>query len=307
MKTLRITLVGLGACLGLSLIGLVFTFVAGSAARMETVPQASLPWRIECADCPPQFSESSDRMLRLDFGGSPHLAYGRDHLYYAWLDGDTWRSELVDLAYRVGTHASLELDGAGNPHISYYDALNGALKYARQEISGWQAISLGAADDSRTSLALDSAGYPHISYRGGAMLQYAYQDATGWHFETADSAPNTGQRSSLALDGSGVAHISYWDAQNSDLKYAARTGGVWQTTTVDGAGNFGEHSSIAVDEIWKPAHQLLPGVAGVQPEIRPSGGQPVGHCHGRYAQWGGHLQRHRPGWRRLPAHQLPGG
>jgi len=252
MKILRITLVWFGACLGLNLIALVFFFAAGSAAQMGTTPQASLPWRIECADCPPQFSESSDRMLRLDSGGSPHLAYGRDHLYYAWLDGDTWRSETVDPAYRVGTHAALALDGAGNSRISYYDALNGSLKYARREASGWQVFSLGAADDSRTSLALDSAGYPHISYRGGATLKYAYQDVGGWHFETADSAPNTGQRSSLALDGSGVPHISYWDAQNTDLKYATRIAGVWQTAVVEGAGNFGEHNSIAVDAAGNP-------------------------------------------------------
>ena len=252
MKTSRIVLTFLAASLGVALLALVFLPVSASTARMETAPQASLPWRIECADCPPQFSESSDRMLRLDSGGNPHLAYGRDHLYYAWLDGDTWRSETVDPAYRVGTHAALALDGAATPHISYFDALNRTLKFARREASGWQVLSLGAADDSRTSLALDSAGYPHISYRAGATLKYAYQDPGGWHFETADSAPNSGWRSSLALDSSGVPHISYWDAQNTDLKYAARTGGVWQTTIVEGAGNFGEHSSIAVDAAGNP-------------------------------------------------------
>ena len=63
----------------------------------------------------------SDRSLRLDSEGHPHIAYGGKHLYYAWHDGVEWHYETVDGAYEVGMFASLALDAAGRPHISYYD------------------------------------------------------------------------------------------------------------------------------------------------------------------------------------------
>jgi hypothetical protein len=56
---------------------------ASVPAAQPAVPQAG-DFLIECADCPREFDDSSDRMLRLDSLGDPHLAYGRDHLYYTW-------------------------------------------------------------------------------------------------------------------------------------------------------------------------------------------------------------------------------
>ena len=89
---------------------------------------ASLGWVIECVDCPKYFEEMSDRSLRLDAAGHPHIAYGSDHLYYAWHDGTTWHLETVDDAPGVGSYASLALDGGGYPHISYYDSTNEDLR-----------------------------------------------------------------------------------------------------------------------------------------------------------------------------------
>lgn len=100
-------------------------------------------WEIEVVDNGKQFSQMTDRSLRLDAEGNPHIAYGEDHLYYAFHDGIAWHYEVADLSYGVGLHASLALDGSGYPHISYYDATNGDLKYARA--SGQTVIELTAS------------------------------------------------------------------------------------------------------------------------------------------------------------------
>ena len=115
-----------GKCLlQLGLLALLLTPLA-----FQATPTAADGWVIECVDCPKYFDGITDRSLRLDADGNPRIAYGGDHLYYAWHDGANWHYEMADDSPGVGKHASLALDGNGYPHISYYDRTNGDLSYA---------------------------------------------------------------------------------------------------------------------------------------------------------------------------------
>jgi len=73
------------------------------------------------------------RSLTLETSGKAHIAYGKNHLYYAWNDGSAWHSETVDDSPAVGNDTSLVLDNDIYPHISYFDDWNGDLKYAHHE------------------------------------------------------------------------------------------------------------------------------------------------------------------------------
>ncbi len=84
------------------------------------------------------FRQMEDRSLALDPNGHPHIAYGEEHLYYAWYDGSAWHVESVDSSAGVGRHAALGVDASGRPHISYYDATLGNLKYAHYDGAAWQ-------------------------------------------------------------------------------------------------------------------------------------------------------------------------
>ncbi|MBI4675170.1 MAG: hypothetical protein HY741_26310 [Chloroflexi bacterium] len=132
------------------------------AMRPAEESAASLTWNIQSVDAPKQFSEMGNRSLRLDAAGRPHIAYGGDHLYYAWHDGTAWHFETVDSAAGVGLYASLALDATGNPHISYCQSVlkyscGGGLKYARWTGSAWAIETVDNAADGYTSLALDAA------------------------------------------------------------------------------------------------------------------------------------------------------
>lgn len=104
----------------------------------DCAQEAASLWAVERVDTTKSFQDMRDNSLALDVNGYPHIAYGADHLYYAYFDGTAWNLSTVDAADGVGTYASLELDGAGRPHIGYYDRPNDALKYARYDGTAWQ-------------------------------------------------------------------------------------------------------------------------------------------------------------------------
>ena len=133
------------------------------------------------------------------------LAYGGDHLYYAWYDGATWQSEVADGAPGVGQYASLALDDAGQPHIAYYDGVASDLRYARRDANGWhvQVVAADGAVGLHASLALDAAGWPHIAFyddTAGAVRVALLGDA-GWALETVEGVGGVVRDISLALDG----------------------------------------------------------------------------------------------------------
>jgi hypothetical protein len=75
--------------------------------------------------------------------------------------------ETVDVGGELGEFTSLELDAAGQPHISYADAPNHIIKYAYRSAGAWhiETVDTGLGSSSGyNSLALDADGQPHISY-----------------------------------------------------------------------------------------------------------------------------------------------
>jgi hypothetical protein len=196
---------------------------------VSATPAASRTWVIEGVDCPKQFSDMTDRSLRLDADGHPHIAYGEDHLYYAWHDGSSWHLETADSSYLVGKHASLDLDQQGYPHICYYDDFERDLKYAHKDAAGWHCQTVDGQGDvgEYTSVALGPAGHPHITYydETNRDLKYAYHDGSQWHVELVDSAGSAGSYGSVALDASGEPHVGY--RTGNELGYAHRDAGGW--------------------------------------------------------------------------------
>ncbi|MBN1426430.1 hypothetical protein JXA88_17925 [Candidatus Fermentibacteria bacterium] len=214
-------------------------------------PALAQTWEIEVLDNGKQFSEMTDRSLRLDAQGHPHIAYGGDWLYYAWHDGVEWQSEVADASFGIGRFASLDLDGSGSPHIGYYDSTTTDLKYAYKDAAGWHIETVDSEGNvgKYTSIALDASGSPHIGYYDATNtdLKYAHKDAAGWHIETVDSQGYVGRYTSIALDGQGSPHIGYNTYVGGDLKYAYKDAAGWHVQTVDSEGSVGSYTSLALD------------------------------------------------------------
>ncbi len=250
----------------LGVIALFFSMLVTGTAAENRVGSAARPdstWQIETVDAPRFFSEMGDRYLAVDSAGHPHLAYGFDHLYYAWNDGTFWHSEVVDSEKTVGEGAALALDGADRPHISYYDGVYTeggvrALKYAHLEGTTWITETVDdtiwSGGSYASSIAVDVADRPHIIYYSShdSALKYAYYDGSAWYTSTVESGVDLSyefQRPSLVLDAEGHPHVSYPDASGG-IKYAHFDGTSWTVSTVDSGG--GSATSLVLDTAGRP-------------------------------------------------------
>jgi PKD repeat protein len=134
-------------------------------------------WHVATADSGVERGYQSSIAL---YGGEPFISHNdastNDLIFTTYSGG--WSSVPVDTTDSVGTFTSIEVDSAGNPHISYYQATAQNLKYAFYDGADWQLRTIDSAGDvgQYTSLALDSGGYPHITYYDATNgdLKYAY-------------------------------------------------------------------------------------------------------------------------------------
>ncbi len=225
-------------------------------------------WSIQRVDAPKLFKEMTDRSLGVDGNGRPHLAYGGDHLYYAYRDGTGWHRETVDGAFGVGSHAALAVTGTTvvTIQISYYDAAHGDLKYARKDARGqWILETVDQVGDvgrySSIAIAPRPPYTPHISYYDATnqRLKHAYRDGQGWKVETVDANGNrVGLYTSIAVDSQGNPHIAYIDDWNNIVRYASRNEFGWSTQWVfqNLEGGVG-YASLALDRFDDPMISVL--------------------------------------------------
>jgi hypothetical protein len=217
-------------------------------------PAVTEAWTTGEVDAPKIFSNFYSRAISIDSSGNPHIAYGEDHLYYAYHDGSSWNYETVDSSTGVGQFASIALDSSGKVHISYYDWTNGHLKYATNLSGSWVAVTVDSSGDVgvNTSIAIDSLNNVHISYYdwindNNGHLKYATNSSGSWVAVTVDGSGDVGLYSSIAMDSSDKVHISYYDYNNDYLKYATNATDSWVTATADNSGTVGMYTSIAMD------------------------------------------------------------
>ncbi len=222
------------------------------------VGAAGAQWSFERADKGEQYRYLTDRSLRLDAVGRPHIAYGWHELHFAWHDGAAWQFELVDGQADVGWHAALALDGDGDPCISYHDEGRHDLKYARKDAAGWHVETVDSAGwvGEYTSVGVSPTGMPHISYydRTNETVKHAWYTGLGWNVETVGEHGDLCWSTSLAVDGDGYPHLTYASAfPHEDLMYAFKDASGWHFEKADSqVTTIGSYNSLALDGNGSP-------------------------------------------------------
>lgn len=182
--------------------------------------------------------------------------------------------QIPDGDEKVGRYTSMELDGAGNPVISYQDDARNTLRVLHcntADCSGTdRTISTpditGGDVGAYTSLTLDAAGNPVVSYfddtNAGLRLLHCNDPSCLGQDESVELVDATGQGelghdTSLVLDQDGHPVISHWDATNDDLRVVHCNdpncaGGDESITTPDTTGEVGAVTSLALDDRGNP-------------------------------------------------------
>jgi hypothetical protein len=216
--------------------------------------------------------------LALDAAGNPVVSYldiGESRIKLLHCNdpacaGNNESIQSPDPSFAGGTGASLVLDAAGNPVISYAGIDDLRLAHCNDPACTGGDESIQAPDANgtfgATSLSLDAAGNPVVSYydgdNGDLKVMHCNDSACAGGGETVqspDTNGNVGAFSSLELDGAGHPVVSYSERFNGDLKLIhcndpACLGGDDPIELLDTAlgGGFGGSGSLALDAAGNP-------------------------------------------------------
>ena len=165
--------------------------------------------------------------------GQPALSYydGRSgDLIFASFDGAHWNLETVASEGDVGKFSSLQIDGEGRPHITFYDDLGGSagrVLYAVRDAGSWTLEEIATLDDVRlgmtgarrnSALALDADGVPHVAFSDQDSVGYATRTDGVWDVVEVATAGDRafGQLVSLKVDIAGIPHLAFTELTQSN-------------------------------------------------------------------------------------------
>ncbi|MCX7943382.1 MAG: hypothetical protein N2746_02595 [Deltaproteobacteria bacterium] len=216
-------------------------------------------FRIERVDAPRFFTNFYNRSIKTDSNNIPHIVYGGDNLYHAYLSGANFITEVIDNSPGVGEYASLFIDKNDYIHISYYNPTNLSLMYATNSGGVWSKSTVDSGNNvgMYSAIAVDNNGFVHIAYFDATTsdLKYATNSSGVWTTQVVESQFTSGEYCSIHLDSSNNPHIAYYKRgftpNKGVLRYARRSGNIWNIQTLDDQGDgiyVGLFTSIFIDK-----------------------------------------------------------
>jgi hypothetical protein len=182
--------------------------------------------------------------------------------YYELSDGDWDVTEIGSGPIEYEWNASLAVDPAGDPAISYFDNNTQDLMYASRAGGTWTIETITADGDVGrfSSLAFDGDGRPHVSFLAlPSTVSYAVRDGGAWTIEEVGTLDQVviafeGARriTDIGIGAGGMPHIAF--ADQAVVRYATKDSGAWALQDVAAAGSLplGQQVSLRIDAAGIP-------------------------------------------------------
>ena len=194
--------------------------------------------------------------LLLDETGAAHISTMQiqQNLYYATNRGGAWAAMPVAVQDVVGEKHALALDTADHPHLLYYHASLGQLRWAGRDGGAWATSAVAEVDDSplrplELAVAFGPNDVAQIAYVDGAAneLVFGTRQGDGWLL-----APITTAGSNLALTVGPDNRPHLILIQDNRLAYWAQQAGTWQREWISAAGEALFNAFLALDDQNRP-------------------------------------------------------
>ncbi len=221
---------------------------------VSVTPLTLASWFIDAVHAPHSFSLMGPRSQITDSAGTPHIAYGEDHLYHAWRDGQIWQTEIVDPAPQTGRYTSFRVSGPDDLHIAYFDSLFRSIKYAHRFHGVWTIRSVVSGPDIAVpfAMALDQNNLPWIAfvdYASGRLLVTHRISGTEWAVESLADVPDTLNGIAMEIhQGMPRIAFSHGPSNASVLYFLYFDGTQWHSHPVDDSGDVGSDLDMVVSD-----------------------------------------------------------
>ena len=175
------------------------------------------------------------------------------------LTAQSWVVGAIDSVGNVGQYSSITMSQTGEIWLTYYDATNQKLKYARKSGSSWNTFDLllGISTAGWSSIMIDDVGRPSVVLGNPVTAEVKY---LGWlplpptaSVSVIDASGSAGEYSSLATDGAGNLALTYRVSSTKLVRLAQKAGGDWTFQNLFTSTGTPSWSSLAYDQSNRPS------------------------------------------------------
>jgi hypothetical protein len=108
---------------------------------------------------------------------------------YAVRSGTTWTNTIIESTGDIGQCSSVALDPDGYPHLTYFDATNAKLKYARYQANAW-APAFTTTSVTAVGITGSYSYAPQLN-ETGTISATSYPAWMSWNGATLSGSPNS--------------------------------------------------------------------------------------------------------------------